>query len=122
MLTAVVCDIHLEQLFGRIQQLHSLLAEAGIPYRIVGEWLYSFMSTNAILILDKADHTTSHLVQQDAEKVTRQAEGLLYMARKRLILRCRAGATRGEAPWSGLSWIRSAVVCARGHACASAFG
>jgi hypothetical protein len=50
--------------------------------------------------------------------MTRQAEGLLYMARKRLILPCRAGATRGGAPWSGLSRIRSTVVCARGHACA----
>jgi hypothetical protein len=32
------------------------------------------------------------------------------MARKRLILRCRVGATLGEAPWSGLSWISSPAV------------
>jgi len=28
--------IHVEQLFDRIQQLHSLLTAAGVPYRIVG--------------------------------------------------------------------------------------
>ena len=36
MLTATVYDTHVEQLFDRIQQLHSLLTAAGIPYRIVG--------------------------------------------------------------------------------------
>jgi hypothetical protein len=36
MLTATVYDTHVEQLFERIQQLHSLFTEAGIPYRIVG--------------------------------------------------------------------------------------
>lgn len=36
MLTATVFDTHVEQLFDRIQQLHSLLTTAGIPYRIVG--------------------------------------------------------------------------------------
>ena len=36
MLTASVYDTHVEQLFDRIQQLHHLLTEAGVPYRIVG--------------------------------------------------------------------------------------
>ena len=36
MLTAAAYDIHVEQLFGRIRQLHSILNEAGVPYRIVG--------------------------------------------------------------------------------------
>jgi hypothetical protein len=36
MLTATAYDTHVEQLFDRIQQLHSLLTGAGIPYRIVG--------------------------------------------------------------------------------------
>ena len=36
MLTATAYDTHVEQLFDRIQQLHSLLTAAGIPYRIVG--------------------------------------------------------------------------------------
>jgi hypothetical protein len=36
MLTARAYDIHVEQLFDRIQQLHLLLTAAGIPYRIVG--------------------------------------------------------------------------------------
>lgn len=36
MLTATVYDTHVEQLFDRIQQLHSLLTAAGVPYRIVG--------------------------------------------------------------------------------------
>ncbi len=36
MLTASAYDIHAEQLFDRIQQLHSMLTAAGIPYRIVG--------------------------------------------------------------------------------------
>jgi len=36
MLTAKAYDIHVEQLFDRIQQLHSLLTAACIPYRIVG--------------------------------------------------------------------------------------
>ena len=34
--TATACDAHVEQLFDRIQQLHSLLTAAGIPYRIDG--------------------------------------------------------------------------------------
>lgn len=34
--TAAAYDIHVEQLFARIQQLHALLTRAGIPYRIVG--------------------------------------------------------------------------------------
>jgi len=36
MLTAAAYDTHVEQLFDRIQQLHSLLTKAGVPYRIVG--------------------------------------------------------------------------------------
>src|ERR1019366_817561 len=36
MLTATAYDTHVEQLFDRIQQLHSLLTAAGVPYRIVG--------------------------------------------------------------------------------------
>lgn len=36
MLTATAYDTHVEQLFERIQQLHSLLSAAGVPYRIVG--------------------------------------------------------------------------------------
>ena len=36
MLTATAYDSHVEQLFDRIQQFHSLLTAAGIPYRIVG--------------------------------------------------------------------------------------
>lgn len=36
MLTAAAYDTHVEQLFDRIQQLHSVLTTAGIPYRIVG--------------------------------------------------------------------------------------
>lgn len=36
MLTAIAYDTHVEQLFERIQQLHSLMTAAGIPYRIVG--------------------------------------------------------------------------------------
>ena len=36
MLTAMAYDTHVEQLFQRIRQLHSLLTEAGVPYRIVG--------------------------------------------------------------------------------------
>jgi hypothetical protein len=36
MLTATAYDTHVEQLFERIQQLHSLLTGAGVPYRIVG--------------------------------------------------------------------------------------
>jgi len=36
MLTAAAYDIHVEQLFDRIRQLHSILTEAGVPYRIVG--------------------------------------------------------------------------------------
>jgi hypothetical protein len=35
-LTATAYDTHVEQLFDRIQQLHSVLTAAGIPYRIVG--------------------------------------------------------------------------------------
>ena len=34
-LTATAYDTHVEQLFDRIQQLHSLLTAARIPYRIV---------------------------------------------------------------------------------------
>jgi hypothetical protein len=43
-------------------------------------------------------------LSQAAEKATRQAEGLLYMARKRLILRCRPEAKHhGQAcPGEGL--------------------
>jgi len=36
MLTATAYDTHVEQLFERMQQLHALLTDAGIPYRIVG--------------------------------------------------------------------------------------
>jgi hypothetical protein len=36
MLTATAYDTHLEQLFDRIQQLHLMLKDAGVPYRIVG--------------------------------------------------------------------------------------
>ena len=36
MLTATAYDTHVEQVFDRIQQLHSLLTAAQIPYRIVG--------------------------------------------------------------------------------------
>lgn len=36
MLTATAYDTHVEQLFERIQQLHSLLTGARVPYRIVG--------------------------------------------------------------------------------------
>ena len=36
MLTAAAYDIHAEQLFDRVQQLHSLLTAAGVSYRIVG--------------------------------------------------------------------------------------
>ncbi len=36
MLTATAYDTHVEQLFERVQQLHSLLTTAGVPYRIVG--------------------------------------------------------------------------------------
>lgn len=36
MLTAAAFDVHVEQLFDRIQQLHAMLTEAGVPYRIVG--------------------------------------------------------------------------------------
>ena len=36
MLTATAYDTHVEQLFERVQQLHSLLTAAGVPYRIVG--------------------------------------------------------------------------------------
>ena len=36
MLTARAYDIHVEQLFDRVRQLHQVLTAAGIPYRIVG--------------------------------------------------------------------------------------
>lgn len=36
MLTATAYDRHVAQLFDRVQQLHALLAENDIPYRIVG--------------------------------------------------------------------------------------
>jgi len=36
MLTATVYDTHVEQLFDRVQQLHSVLTAAAVPYRIVG--------------------------------------------------------------------------------------
>jgi hypothetical protein len=36
MLTATAYDTHVEQLFDRMRQFHSLLTGAGIPYRIVG--------------------------------------------------------------------------------------
>jgi hypothetical protein len=36
MLTATAYDTPVEQLFDRIQQLHSMMTPAGIPYRIVG--------------------------------------------------------------------------------------
>jgi hypothetical protein len=36
MLTAGAYDIHVEQLFAKVQQLHLLLSKAGVPYRIVG--------------------------------------------------------------------------------------
>ena len=36
MLTALAYDIHVEQLFERMRQLHALLSAAGVPYRIVG--------------------------------------------------------------------------------------
>ncbi len=36
MLTATAYDTHVEQLFERVQQLHSLLTTARVPYRIVG--------------------------------------------------------------------------------------
>jgi hypothetical protein len=36
MLTATAYDTHVEQLFDRIQQLHSMLTAGGVPYRIVG--------------------------------------------------------------------------------------
>jgi len=36
MLSAKVCDTHVEQLFERVHQLHATLTAAGIPYRIVG--------------------------------------------------------------------------------------
>jgi hypothetical protein len=36
MLTATAYDTHVEQLFARVQQLHRILSEAGIAYRIVG--------------------------------------------------------------------------------------
>ena len=36
MLTARAYDIHVEQLFDRVRQLHKLLSAEGIPYRIVG--------------------------------------------------------------------------------------
>jgi hypothetical protein len=36
MLTATAYDTHVEQLFERVEQLHSLLSAAGVPYRIVG--------------------------------------------------------------------------------------
>lgn len=36
MLTATAYDTHVEQLFNRIQQLHTLLTAAGVPYRIAG--------------------------------------------------------------------------------------
>lgn len=36
MLTATAYDTHVEQLFERIRQFHSILTAAGVPYRIVG--------------------------------------------------------------------------------------
>ncbi len=36
MLTATAYDTHVEQLFDRIQKLHTLLTTAGVSYRIVG--------------------------------------------------------------------------------------
>ena len=36
MLTAKAYDTHVEQLFARVRQLHSLLTDAGVPYRLVG--------------------------------------------------------------------------------------
>jgi hypothetical protein len=36
MLTALAYDIHVEQLFDRMRQLHALLTAASVPYRIVG--------------------------------------------------------------------------------------
>jgi hypothetical protein len=36
MLTALAYDTHVEQLFGRMQQLHALMTAAGVQYRIVG--------------------------------------------------------------------------------------
>ena len=36
MLTATAYDSHVEQLFNRIHQLHSVLNVAGVPYRIIG--------------------------------------------------------------------------------------
>lgn len=36
MLTAAAYDVHVEQLFDRLRQLHQILTVAGISYRIVG--------------------------------------------------------------------------------------
>jgi hypothetical protein len=36
MLTATAYDVHVEQLFDRVRQLHQILKAAGVPYRIVG--------------------------------------------------------------------------------------
>lgn len=36
MLTATAYDSHVEQLFQRVQQLHTIFTRAGIEYRIVG--------------------------------------------------------------------------------------
>jgi hypothetical protein len=36
MLTAAAYDTHVEQLLDRVQQLHRVLSDAGIPYRVVG--------------------------------------------------------------------------------------
>ncbi|HYP08878.1 MAG TPA: hypothetical protein VER03_21785 [Bryobacteraceae bacterium] len=36
-MTSTAYDSHLDQLFQRVQQLHSVLSAAGVSYRIVGE-------------------------------------------------------------------------------------
>ena len=36
MITIAAYDIHVEQLFEKIRRLHAAMAEAGLPYRLVG--------------------------------------------------------------------------------------
>jgi hypothetical protein len=87
MLTATACDKHAEQLFDRIRQLHSLLTEAGVPYRIVGGMAVFFhvfekdplqarLTPNPDVAIERADLTTVVEVGRKAGLDYRDAAGL----------------------------------------------
>lgn len=76
MLTAAAYDTHVEQLFGRIQQLHSLLTAARVPYRIAGDM--------AILIhVAERDPHRAHITPEVDVVIDRQyLPGVIEAARK----------------------------------------